>query len=95
MAESNVTDVHFVRAGYAEEQRGLLGWASFRIGDRLRADGVAVRRTASGRLALSFPERVDRAGNRHPYLRPLDDEARVELEAAIIGAIASDLGERP
>lgn len=66
---------------------GLLGWASFRVGDHLVIDGVAVRRTRAGRLKLSFPARRDSRGREHPYLRPTCERARREIERAVLAEL--------
>lgn len=69
--------------GTADDERaGLLGYLSIFYGS-LVLDGVTVRRTESGRLALSFPERRDRQGRRHSVVRPIDDEARRAIEAVV------------
>ena len=86
----HVSEVRLVRASVADEQRGLIGWVSLKIG-QLLLDGIAVRRTRDGRLVLSFPERRDLDGRRHPIIRPSDDEARRALEREILFAIG--LGE--
>ena len=72
-----------------DRRQGLLGYIALEFG-QLALDGVTVHKTAEGRLTLSFPSRTDRAGRRHPFIRPLHDEARREFEAAVLCA----LGER-
>ena len=88
----NDADVHvrtWVRASDAEIRTGLLGYLSVAYGD-LILDGIVLRRTADGRCVLSFPARTDRSGRRHSYIRPVDDEARRQIEAVILG----ELGQR-
>lgn len=77
----------FIAATREQRGSGILGWTSFIIADSVRVDGVAVRRTAAGRLALSWPARRDRAGIDHPYVRPIDDTTRRQLEDAILRAL--------
>lgn len=89
MSGSEVRVRTWVRASDQESRTGLLGYVSVFLGD-LVVDGITLRRTAEGRLALSFPARTDRAGRRHPYVRPIDDEARQAIERKIL----SELGER-
>ena len=40
-----------------------------------------------GVLRLSFPEHADGAGRRHPYVRPLDADARAEVERQVFDAL--------
>ena len=80
----SVSEVRFTRAPQRLVPTGLLGRASFVIDGRLRVDGVSVRRTRSGRLALSYPVRDDGVGRRWEYLRPLDDHTRRELERQVL-----------
>lgn len=77
----------WIRGSADDERQGLLGFLSLNYG-LLVLDGVTVRRTAGGRFALSWPVKTDRAGRRHSYMRPADDDARRELERAILGALA-------
>jgi len=74
---------------------GLLGWASFELYGHVRLDGVAVRRTRDGRLTLAFPERRDATGRRHPVVRPLNDEARREIEQQVFAALGLDAEAAP
>lgn len=85
-SSSTVSSVHFLPAGRFERERGLLGWASIEIGD-LHIDAIAVRRTFDGRITLSYPERTDRHGRRHPTARPRDSAAGVSLDRQVIEAI--------
>lgn len=79
--------VRFVAAEPEEADRGLLGWVSFTLDRRLRVDGVAIRKTLSGDLRLSFPSRRDGSGRRHFILRPLSDAARREIEVQVFRAL--------
>ena len=81
-----ISDVCFTLMTPETRESGLLGFLAFRYHD-LRLDGIAVRRTADRRLALSFPERTDRAGRRHAIIRPIDDEARQRIEHAVFVAL--------
>ena len=82
MADHEIRIRSFVRSSEAEQRTGLIGWLSIYYG-LLVLDGLTVRRTADGKFALSFPARTDRAGNRHCYIRPVDDDARRAIEAAV------------
>lgn len=81
-----VVDIRLVAASAMDRARGLLFFAAFTYG-ALRLDGVAVRRTRDGRLALSFPVRHDRHGRHHALVRPIDDAARRALEAQVFAAL--------
>ena len=85
MTELLVTEVRLSRA--LDQSRGLVGWLSFVLNENLRLDGIALRRTREGDLRLSFPERRDSDGRRHPVVRPLDAEARDEIEAQVFQAL--------
>jgi DNA-binding cell septation regulator SpoVG len=89
-----ITDIAFKAAGDAlVEQTGLLGWISVTIDNRLRLDGVTLRRTADGRLTLSFPAKRDGTGRKHSYVRPIDDRTRIEIEQQVFHALG--LEEEP
>ena len=60
----------------------MVGFLSVTYGD-LVIDGITVRRTAAGRLALSFPERTSRKGQRHSIVAPVNGEARQAIEAEV------------
>ena len=75
----------WVRGSDSDVRSGLLGFVSVFYGD-LILDGITVRRTAEGRLTLSFPQRRDGRGRSHPLFRPIDDAARVRIEKAIFDA---------
>lgn len=85
--------IRFVPASDAEAERGLLAYLKIDFGP-LVLDGVTLRRHADGRLGLSWPERTDRAGRRHPLVRPVDDAARRELESEVLAELARQERER-
>lgn len=81
-----LSDVCFTRAPEPKAATGLLGWVRFRAGDLL-IDGVAVRRTRSGRVGMSWPKRLSPSGAEYSYVRPVDDPARREIEAQVLDAL--------
>ena len=81
-----ITDVCFTPTTPETRESGLMGFLAFRY-HALRLDGIALRRTADGRPALSFPERTDRTGRRHAIVRPVDDEARQRFEHEVFVAL--------
>lgn len=81
-----VTGVSFVAACPALELKGLLGWASVRFNVALQINGVTVRRTRDGHLALSFPVRVDGRSRSRPIVQ-LDNNARGEIERQVLGEL--------
>lgn len=82
-----ITGITFTPATDWHRQSGLLGFIRCVVDGRLVLDGITLRRTLQNRLTLSFPEREDGVGRRHPIIRPIDDEARLQIEAAIIGSL--------
>lgn len=77
----------WIRGSESDVRSGLLGYLSVLYGG-LVLDGITLRRTAQGRFALSFPAKTDRAGRRHPFVRPVDDEVRREVEREILSQLA-------
>jgi len=85
---SIISDVRF--ASYharANTSGGLLGFVAVTVGGTWRIDGIAVRHSADGRIVLSFPERRDSSGRRHPIVRPVDAASRAAIEGAILQAL--------
>jgi hypothetical protein len=64
----------------------LLGWATCVVDNGLGVV-LGVRRTADGRLTLSFPERTDGQGRRHNWTWPIDQATRDALEARVFGEL--------
>lgn len=77
----------FTPGSLRDRKAGLLGWIAIELGGLAHLDGITLRRTAAGRLSLSFPERRDRSGNRHALIRPLDRNARQEIERQVLGQL--------
>lgn len=82
-----ISNVRFTAAGPEEITSGLIGYVSVTLNGSLRLDGLALRRTADGRMTISYPSRKDGSGRKHPLIRPLDDASRKELETQILGAL--------
>ena len=82
-----VSGVRYSPARPSDVDAGLLGFTSFLLNSEIRVDGVGVRRARDGRLLLSWPARTDADGRRHPYLRPIDDNARRDLEQQVLSAL--------
>jgi DNA-binding cell septation regulator SpoVG len=81
-----IRNIQFTPASDREAQRGLLAYVQLEYG-LLLLDGVTLRRTTEGGLTLSWPERRDRHGRRHTLLRPIDDKARLDIEAAVLAEL--------
>ena len=86
-SDIKISNVRFTPSIGLEAALGLRGWVSCVLNGRLKLDGIAVRRTRSGRLTLSFPSRKDRYGIEHFVVRPLDDAARKVMERQIFQAL--------
>ena len=82
----------FCSSSPRDRETGLLGWVALEVDGLLVVDAVAVRRTRDGRLVLSFPERTDSQGRRHPLVRPLDDAARRAIERQVLAALGLEEG---
>ncbi len=90
MTDHDIRVRTWARATDADVRTGLIGFLSVFYGD-LVLDGIVLRRTTEGRFALSWPAKTDRGGQRHAYVRPVDDAARRAIEAEILG----QLGQAP
>ncbi len=82
-----ITDVHLVRASKADMRAGLLGWVSVVVNGTVSLDGLTLRRSEAGRPFIAYPARTDRRRGRHPYIRPLGDHARREIESQVLDAL--------
>lgn len=78
-----VTSAGIVNASESDNRRGLVGYVTLSINDALLVDGVTLRRTQAGKYRLSFPERTDGQGRRHPIVRPLTAADREDIETQV------------
>ena len=78
-----VTQVKFTASSARDQATGLLGWLRLELDATLVVDGITLRRTLDGRHALSFPTRIDGTGRDRPYVRPIDDATRRDLEQQV------------
>ena len=86
-----VTDVRRLPGSGSDAQTGLLGYVQFVICGVVRVDGVTLRRTRGGRLALSYPVKKYGPGAQYPLIKPVDEAVRREVERQVFAAL--DLGE--
>jgi hypothetical protein len=82
----SITRVRFRPASRRDVNEGLLGWVKFEHGGLL-VEGVTVRRTRDGKLALSFPRHLDREGRERYPVRPISDRARRAIERQIFAEL--------
>ena len=80
----------FSSAGPEQAKTGMLGWLSLTLSGQLLLDGVALRRTQSGRLRLSFPRPKSPSGREREVVRPIDDAARDAIEDQVLRALGID-----
>jgi len=83
----DITNVRLTAAPEEEHANGLLGWITCSLNGAIQLDGLALRRTLGGDLSISFPCRKDASGRQHFYSRPLNEEAREEVEWQILRAL--------
>lgn len=72
-----------VLAPAAQQAHGLLGYATVVV-DGWRLSGIRVRRTAAGKHVIAFPEHRTASGTRDPFVAPLDQGRRQQIETAIL-----------
>jgi hypothetical protein len=90
MADYEVRVRSWVRASDDDIRTGLLGFLSLTYGSFV-FDSICLRRSATGKLILSFPQKTDRAGRKHAFVRPADDAARQAVEREVL----RQLGQHP
>ena len=74
------------RAGTADRRAGLVAFLALEYGE-LALDSVVLRRTLDSRYVLAFPQRRDRAGRAHAYVKPLSDTSRKEIERRVLAQL--------
>jgi hypothetical protein len=82
-----ISEIRFRPAPEADLVAGLLGWVSLELRG-LRIDGVQVRRTRSGSIAMYWPERVT-CDRRFPIVQPIDRATRIAIEREVIDELRS------
>ncbi|NQU48566.1 MAG: hypothetical protein HQ519_07955 [Planctomycetes bacterium] len=87
MKSITLTEFRFTAASRMEMKTGLLGWIGFTINATLRVDGTTLRKTADGRLTLSFPKKTARDGRKHSIIWPISETARQDMESQVFEAL--------
>lgn len=78
--------LRFQPAPALDVRNGLIGWVTIEL-DSLAIEDVQVRRGRDGRIYLAFPTRLGKHGDRRPLVRPLSNDARIEIERQVIDAL--------
>ena len=86
MAELQVRVRNIARASAEEHRTGLIAYLALEYG-AFAFDSVCLRRTADSRFVLSYPQRRDRGGRAHAYVRPLSDPERREIERQVLSQL--------
>jgi len=86
-----ISRVRFAAANAVEQATGLIGWISCVLNGAVLLDGLTLRRTRDGRSTISFPSRRD-GGQRHFFVRPLDDSTRLLIESQLFSALGVKAG---
>lgn len=92
MTPFHVSEVRFTAARPDQVKRGMIGHVSLVLNKALKLDGIVLRRTLAGRPVLSFPSRRDSKGGHHPYIRPLSNASRAQLELQVLSALGIEGG---
>jgi DNA-binding cell septation regulator SpoVG len=79
----------FTPAPSVDNAGGVLGWVRLTLDDVLELDGLVVRRNGVGELTVSFPSRVDGAGYRRYFARPVNEAARVAIVCQVLEHLRS------
>lgn len=89
MTGLRVEAVRLTPASAADQAVGLLGFVRATVCG-LVVDRIALRRSLTGALVLTFPDHADRTGRRHAVVRPVDDDVRREVTRLILAALGRD-----
>jgi DNA-binding cell septation regulator SpoVG len=84
---STLNSITISPASKRDVDEGLLAYLAIEIDRLVRIDGVGLRLTEEGRLALSFPTRTSRRGTKQALLRPVNSAARTAIERTIFEAL--------
>ena len=93
MAEAtlHVTGARMTAASAADRDRGLLGYLRVTLSGGLVLDGLTLRRRAEGDLYVAYPARTTAAGERHPIIRPVGEQARRTFESGVFHALGLEV----
>ena len=94
MTRPRISDLRVKPASTREKRTGLRAYVSFLLDGPVRIDGTTVRLTVDGELVLTYPARRDRHGIEHPYVLPVGERVRREIEREVLAALGYD-GGRP
>ena len=93
MRESvRVSDVKFTAASEEQVRTGLLGFLCFVVNAALRVDGCTLRRTAAGKLTVSYPARRDARGRQHSVVCPIAEHFRRDVQHQILAQLGIEEG---
>ena len=86
-AENLITDISLTPSTPEEVREGIAAWIRCVIGGLIVIDGIPLRCTRDGQLAITFPACADATTRRHPFIRPTDAAAGEVLVRAIADAL--------
>ncbi len=87
MRDLAVSNVRFTPAPAIDAQLGLLGYIAVTIG-AVRIDGIALRRSSSGRPHFRFPtKKRANSGREFQVAWPANEAARQEIERQILDEV--------
>jgi hypothetical protein len=82
-----ISEVRFTPARQLDREDGLLGWLRVRFEAEIEVDGACLRRTLDGRLAVTWPQRLDGHGRPHRIVHLTSGVARRSVESQILDAL--------
>jgi len=86
-------EIRITLASPGEIRRGLMAFVMVRF-EAFSVDGITVRRTLRNRLAISYPARESRSGERFAHFLPTDPDWREEFEREVLLAYHREVNRR-
>ncbi|MFA5032266.1 MAG: septation protein SpoVG family protein [bacterium] len=77
--ELNVTEVRLSLYG----KNGIIAFAEVILGNSLRLNDIAIKRTEEGKLFLSYPLKKTQSGSEYFYYNPISQEFGEQINNAI------------
>lgn len=86
---SQLLDVSQIHVRFVEDGTdGLIAWASCVVGNTIKLDNIAIRRSRDGQLYTTYPAKLTSGGKKYNYYNPVNVTAAKAIQEAVLAHFA-------